>query len=207
MYRYWNLGWLVPPSAGAASGVSPNPVGYNRMYVKLDGEFSVDKWYQGVKAGQIMLSNGPILFFEPRFDKGTLTGRIEATSRTELDRVELVANAKVIQRWKPSGKRFRAAMKVNVERYSWVAARCYEKNEATVRLRPHRSGQTGRQVGRAGRRPVLPRMGRGITAESTHSRRLEGGGAVQAGALGVSRIGEIVAVVIELRDGNSRPSI
>lgn len=155
MYRYWNLGWLVPPSAGAASGVLPNPVGYNRMYVKLDGEFSVEKWYQGVKAGQIMLSNGPVLFFEPRFDKGTLTGRIEATSRTELDRVELVANAKVIQRWKPSGKRFRAAMKVNVERYSWVAARCYEKNEATVRLRPHRSGQTGRQVGRAGRRPYV----------------------------------------------------
>jgi hypothetical protein len=30
-YRYLNLGFRIPPSAGAASGVLPNPVGYNRM--------------------------------------------------------------------------------------------------------------------------------------------------------------------------------
>ena len=127
MYRYWNLGWMVPPSAGAASGVLPNPVGYNRMYVKLDGDFSVEKWYEGVRAGRVMVSNGPILFFDPK-------GRIEATSRDDLDRVEIVANGKVIQSWKPQGKRFRASFKVDPAQHSWIAARCFAKNSLTVRL-------------------------------------------------------------------------
>ena len=134
IYRFWNLGWMVTPSAGAASGVLPNPVGYNRMYVKIDGEFSVEKWYRAVKAGRVLLSNGPILFFEPRIDHGRLLGRIEAISRNELDRVEIVANGKVIKSWKTSGRQFRAALDENVEQHSWVAARCYERNDMTVRL-------------------------------------------------------------------------
>ncbi len=134
MYRYWNLGWLVTPSAGAASGVLPNPVGYNRMYVKLDGEFSVEKWYEGVRAGRVLVSNGPVLFFEPKLQGGRLRGRIEAISRDELERVEIVANGQVVQSWKPAGKRFRTHVDFDAGRYSWVAARCYSKNDVTVRL-------------------------------------------------------------------------
>lgn len=136
MYRYWNLGWMVPPSAGAASGVLPNPVGYNRMYVKLDGEFSVEKWYEGVRAGRVMVSNGPLVFLEtqPARRGGRLRGRIEAYSRDELDRVEIVANGKVIQSWNAAGKRFRAKVDLDVAGYSWAAARAYAKNDATVRL-------------------------------------------------------------------------
>jgi len=136
MYRYWNLGWMVPPSAGAASGVLPNPVGYNRMYVKLNGEFTVEKWYEGAKAGRVMVSNGPLVFFEPKLQQrgGRLRGRIEAISGDELERVEIVANGKVIQRWNPPGKQFRANLDLDVAQYSWVAARAYAKNDATVRL-------------------------------------------------------------------------
>ena len=134
MYRYWNLGWLTPPSAGAASGVLPNPVGYNRMYVKLAGEFSVEKWYEGVKAGGAMVTNGPVLFFEPKLQGGRLRGHIEAISRDELDRIEIVANGQVIQSWKPAGKHFKGAVDVDVTRSSWAAARCYAKNDVTVRL-------------------------------------------------------------------------
>jgi len=136
MYRYWNLGWLVPPSAGAASGVLPNPVGYNRMYVKLDGGFTVEKWYEGVKAGRVMLSNGPVLFFEPKIRGGRLAGRIEAQARDELERVELVANGKIVQSWRPAAgsKHFRASLNLNLAAHSWVAARCYAKNDVTVRL-------------------------------------------------------------------------
>jgi hypothetical protein len=134
IYRYWNLGWFVPPSAGSASGVLPNPVGYNRMYVNLQGAFRVDKWYAALKAGRVMVSNGPVLFFDPKMEGGRLRGRIEVISRDELDRVELVANGKVIQSWKPAGKRFRSALDLDVASHSWVAARCYAKNDATVRM-------------------------------------------------------------------------
>jgi hypothetical protein len=36
-YRYLNLGFRLPASAGSASGALPNPVGYNRVYVQLPG--------------------------------------------------------------------------------------------------------------------------------------------------------------------------
>ena len=136
MYRYWNLGWMVTPSAGAASGVLPSPVGYNRMYVKVDGEFTVEKWYEGVRAGRVTVSNGPLVFFEPKLRQpgGRLRGRIEAYSRDALDRVEIIANGKVIQSWKPAGTRFRANVDLDVAAYSWVAARAYAKNDVTVRL-------------------------------------------------------------------------
>lgn len=134
MYRYWNLGWLVTPTAGAASGVLPNPVGYNRMYVKLDGEFTVEKWYEGVRAGRVLVSNGPVVFLEAKQSGPRLRGRIEAISRDDLDRVEIVANGKVIQSWKPEGKRFRANVELDVAGHSWVAARAYAKNDVTVRI-------------------------------------------------------------------------
>ncbi len=134
IYRYWNLGWLVPPSAGSASGVLPNPVGYNRMYVNLQGAFRVGKWYEALKTGRVVVSNGPVLFFDPKVEGGRLRGRIEVISRDDLDRVELVANGKVIQRWKPAGKRFRSALDLDAASHSWVAARCYAKNDTTVRM-------------------------------------------------------------------------
>ena len=34
-YHLLNCGLRVAPSAGSASGVLPNPVGYNRVYVHL----------------------------------------------------------------------------------------------------------------------------------------------------------------------------
>jgi len=128
MYRCWNLGWLAPPSAGAASGLLPNPVGYSRMYVKLDGAFSVEKWYEGVKAGRVLVSNGPLIFLDAAHK------RVEVLSRDQLDRVEIVANGKVIQSWKPRGKQLRARIDADTRAHSWIAARAYTKNSTTVRI-------------------------------------------------------------------------
>jgi hypothetical protein len=139
MYRYWNLGWLVTPTAGSASGVLPNPVGYNRLYVKLDGEFSVPAWYEGVRAGgsRVMVSNGPLVFFEPAWDAANkrLGGKIEVRSRDEIERVEIIANGVVIQSWKPAAARFRSAVRVgDAGKFTWAAARAYAKSGLTVRL-------------------------------------------------------------------------
>jgi len=63
-YRYLNLGFRVPPSAGTASGVHPNPVGYNRVYAHFSGPFTPDKWFAAVRAGKEFITNGPMLFFD-----------------------------------------------------------------------------------------------------------------------------------------------
>ncbi len=63
-YIYFQLlecGLRIPPSAGSGSGAAPNPVGYNRMYVHVDGEFSYEKWWQSFRAGAVVITNGPLM--------------------------------------------------------------------------------------------------------------------------------------------------
>jgi hypothetical protein len=60
-YRVLNCGLRIPPSAGSASGVLPNPVGYNRVYAYCGDDFSYEKWWEGVRAGRVMVTNGPLL--------------------------------------------------------------------------------------------------------------------------------------------------
>ncbi len=62
-YHYLNLGIRLPISAGSASGVLKNPVGYNRLYVHLGHNFSYERWFLGMKAGLSFVTNGPMLFF------------------------------------------------------------------------------------------------------------------------------------------------
>ena len=60
-YHLLEAGFRVPPSAGSGSGVSENPVGYNRMYVQLEGPLTWEAWWDGFRAGRVMVTNGPLL--------------------------------------------------------------------------------------------------------------------------------------------------
>ena len=60
-YHMLNTGLRLPPSAGSASGVLPNPVGYNRVYVHLDDPFTSDAWFRGLSRGRCFVTNGPLL--------------------------------------------------------------------------------------------------------------------------------------------------
>ncbi len=60
-YQALNCGLRIPPSAGSASGVLPNPVGYNRVYVHLDEPLTWDAWWAGLRAGRCFVTNGPLL--------------------------------------------------------------------------------------------------------------------------------------------------
>jgi hypothetical protein len=105
-YHLLNGGIRIPPSAGAASGVLPNPVGYNRAYVQFEGEPTMEKWLAGLKAGQVFVSNGPLLRLKAN---GQLPGHVFKSNEPELEvalealldsrdpvaRVELVRNGRV----------------------------------------------------------------------------------------------------------------
>jgi hypothetical protein len=60
-YHLLNAGLRIPPSAGSASGVIPNPVGYNRVYVQLDSPLTYEAWWEGLRAGRSFVTNGPLL--------------------------------------------------------------------------------------------------------------------------------------------------
>ena len=60
-YQLLNCGLRIPPSAGSASGVLPNPVGYNRVYVPLRRELTWDSWWENLRRGRVVVTNGPLL--------------------------------------------------------------------------------------------------------------------------------------------------
>ena len=61
-YHLLNAGLRLPPSAGSASGVLPNPVGHNRVYVGLGaGKLSYSAWLEGLRKGHCFVTNGPLL--------------------------------------------------------------------------------------------------------------------------------------------------
>lgn len=104
-YHALNSGFRLPPSAGSASGVLPNPVGYNRMYVHLHGEFTWDKWWSGFRAGRVFVTNGPMLrltaqqhhpghtFLSKEPIELTIDGQID--SRDAVAGIELITNGHV----------------------------------------------------------------------------------------------------------------
>ena len=82
-FRLLECGLRIPPTAGSGSGESPNPVGYNRVYAHVDGELSYDKWWQSVRSGQVVVTNGPLL--KPSAD-GELPGHVFAAEEgTKID--------------------------------------------------------------------------------------------------------------------------
>ncbi len=60
-YHLLNCGLRIPPTAGSGSGVAPNSLGYNRVYAHVDGEFSYDSWWDAVRKGRVVVTNGPII--------------------------------------------------------------------------------------------------------------------------------------------------
>lgn len=106
-YHTLNAGFRIPPSAGSASGVLPNPVGYNRMYVNLPDqqELTWENWWSAVRAGRLFVTNGPLLrvtannkisghvFQSPEPLELTIEGRLD--SRDPIAAIELVHNGRV----------------------------------------------------------------------------------------------------------------
>ncbi len=60
-YHVLNCGLRIPPAAGSGSGLNDNPVGTNRVYVFCGNEFSKEAWWEGLKAGRVFVTNGPLL--------------------------------------------------------------------------------------------------------------------------------------------------
>ena len=95
-YQILNCGLRLPPSAGSASGVLANPVGYNRVYVHLDGELEYEQWWRQLKAGRCFVTNGPLLICKAEGQFPGHVFRADAGRRLELKlEISLVSNDRV----------------------------------------------------------------------------------------------------------------
>ncbi len=147
-YRFLNCGFLLPVSAGSASGVKPSPLGYNRVYVKIRDGFSYDNWFRALKQGRSFATNGPMLFLtvngqEPgatlAFSQSrprTLKIHVEASSAGALNRLEVIFKGKTIRTAtapEASGK-LALDFEYEIRESGWLAARCFEQPGATIRF-------------------------------------------------------------------------
>jgi hypothetical protein len=56
-----NAGIRIAPAAGSGSGTSGNPIGTNRVYAYCGEQMHKEGWLDALKAGQVMVTNGPLL--------------------------------------------------------------------------------------------------------------------------------------------------
>jgi hypothetical protein len=135
-YQILNCGLRLPPSGGSASGVLTNPVGYNRLYVHLDGEPSYEEWWKGFKAGRVFVSNGPMLRCQAN---GELPGHIFKAaagqsltvdlnavieSRDPVSAIEVIQNGQVVSSMPcPTGNRTGSLGSVTFTESGWFLVR------------------------------------------------------------------------------------
>lgn len=135
-YRYLNLGFHMPASAGTASGVLPNPVGSSRVYVHFSGPLSPENWYGALHESSSFVTNGPILFFTLDPTASGIKATVDTRAREPIQRVEIVADGEIIHSFRvPQGsKNFKGSWVVDPKKYSWIAARSFLKPADTIRL-------------------------------------------------------------------------
>ena len=142
-----NAGIRIPPSAGSASGVLGNPLGYNRVYVHLDGAFSEPAWWDGLAKGNCFVTNGPLLRVRAN---GKLPGAIFAaeagkplgmkldvqlTTLDHLTKLEVIQNGRVIQVITCTTDRDQShAIDLKINRSGWFLVRGIAENPKTFRF-------------------------------------------------------------------------
>jgi hypothetical protein len=142
-YRLLNLGIRVTPAAGTDWPYSDFP-GVVRFFVKVDGPFNLDKWFESFGKGRSFVTNGPTLEFtingktmgeELRVKRGTKLD-ISALARLNpdvdtLDRLELVVGGDVIDTIS-SGKTDSAQLRkqITADRSMWIAIRAHGGKQA-----------------------------------------------------------------------------
>ena len=110
-YRLLNAGFRIAAAAGTDAMTNfaslRGPVGLNRVYARLDGPLTRDRFYAALKAGRTFATNAPLLEFqlggkeigeEVRLPEGGGRLRLRARMRSyvPVERFELVSGGRVV---------------------------------------------------------------------------------------------------------------
>jgi len=139
-YRYLNCGFRLTATAGTDKMTTFVTVGANRVFARIDGEFTYQNWINALKAGRTFVTNSPILDFtvNGREPGATLALNSRAAKKVDVyaaaesqiayDQLEIVSNGVVIARATPSGPRNKATIHLEhpIEQSCWLAARVCE---------------------------------------------------------------------------------
>ena len=147
-YHLLNCGLRLPPSAGSASGVLPNPVGYNRVYAYVEGEFTYEKWFQALRAGHTFVTNGPLMrplvadqlpghtFTASQGEQISLQPFLSLHTRDKIDYLEIIQDGKLASsiRLDEYAKLQGKLPAVTFDRSGWFLIRLIAENTKTFRF-------------------------------------------------------------------------
>ena len=144
-YAYLNCGFRMMPSAGTGSGVHPVPLGFGRVYVQVEDDFTYEKWRKGLLAGHSFVTTGPMMQLKfnempagHRFvgSSDSTPVRVKGTikSLVPLGRIEVIVNGNIAKTLMPSdvsatadkSRQFEVDETVVIEGTGWMAIRCFE---------------------------------------------------------------------------------
>ncbi len=109
-YRLLDAGVRLAPSAGSASGVLANPVGYDRVYVYVGEHLAYGSWWDGLRAGHSFVTNGPLLLVTAngmrpgqvfQANPGArlqITLQVRLVSNDAIEKVELIRAGQPVER-------------------------------------------------------------------------------------------------------------
>lgn len=135
-YSLLNCGFRLPSTAGTDRIGPEEPVGHQRVYVKLEGPLTYPAWMEGLRQGRSFVTNGPMvsLSVDGRGPGDTLTlGKrkvlaIEARAHSlrPFERLEIVVNGKVAASVpaRDQGRRAELSLDYPADQSLWIAARC-----------------------------------------------------------------------------------
>lgn len=149
-FKLLDAGFHIPPSAGSGSGKSDNPIGYSRMYVHVDGPMSYEKWWAGLRSGQVIVTNGPLLlpsveghlpghtFQGPEGEPIELEIALTLSTRDPISYLEVIKNGQVEQtiplaEYIEDAKAGRLP-KIRFEKSGWFLLRAVNDLEKTYRF-------------------------------------------------------------------------
>jgi hypothetical protein len=146
-YHLLNSGLRLAPSAGSASGVLSNPVGYNRVYVQVGPDLTWDRWWEGLRAGRSFVTNGPLLRVtaEGRTPGSIFTAgageilkialRATLTSNDPIASIEILRDGQVVREVSAAELGPGASLgSLEFRESGWFLVRCLAQYPATFRF-------------------------------------------------------------------------
>jgi Tol biopolymer transport system component len=141
-YRLLNCGFRIPAAAGTDAMTNfaslRGPVGMNRVYVKLDGPLSRERFLAGIKAGRTFATNGPLVELtidghgvgdEIRLPATGGRLRVHAALRSfvPIERLELVGRDNLVIRFGLTGDSTRATIDTTItaRQSGWYTLRAW----------------------------------------------------------------------------------
>jgi hypothetical protein len=128
--------------------VLQNPVGYNRVYVHCPNGLTWQAWWEGLRAGRVVVTNGPLLrpkvngkypghvFRGPAGESITLSVDLQLALRDRVEYLEVVKNGRVVHEVRLDEYRQRRGTlpPVEFQQSGWLLVRAVASHAKTFRF-------------------------------------------------------------------------